>query len=115
MNDNNLFQNAFDAIDDELIGEAKSPAIYIATRRKKIVISSIAACVAAVIVATPSIKILGGLNDNNFTTSEDKEIIIQEVILGDKPTSSKPSSSEPQQKPDTPSNPIPPPSSASKD
>lgn len=115
MNDNNLFQNAFDAIDDELIAEAKSPAIYIATRRKKIIISSIAACVAAVIVAIPSIKILGNINDNNFTTSEDKEIIIQEVILGDKPTSSEPSSSEPQQEPDTPSKPIPPTSSASKD
>ena len=115
MNDNNLFQNAFDAIDDELIAEAKSPAIYIATRRKKIIISSIAACVAAVIVAIPSIKILGNINDNNFTTSEDKEIIIQEVILGDKPTSSEPSSSEPQQEPDTPSKPISSTSSASKD
>ena len=57
MNDNNLFQNAFDAIDDELIAEAKSPKIRIAARRKRVAISTIAACIAAVLVAIPSVKI----------------------------------------------------------
>lgn len=85
MNDNNLFQNAFDAIDDELIAEAKSPAIYIATRRKKIIISSIAACIAAVLVAIPSIKVMSDLNDNKFTESDDTEIIT-EVINGESST-----------------------------
>lgn len=77
MNDNNLFQNAFDAIDDELIAEAKSPAIYIATRRKKIIISSIAACIAAVLVAIPSIKVMSDLNDNKFTESDNIEIMTE--------------------------------------
>lgn len=85
MNDNNLFQNAFDAIDDELIAEAKSPAIYIATRRKKIAISSIAACVAAVLVAIPSTKVISDLNDNKFTESDDTEIIT-EIINGESST-----------------------------
>ncbi len=85
MNDNNLFQNAFDSIDDELIAEAKSPAIYIATRRKKIIISSIAACVAAVIVAIPSVKVIGDLNDIKFTESDDTEIIT-EIIGGESST-----------------------------
>lgn len=66
MNDNNLFQNAFDAIDDELIAEAKSPAIYIAAKRKKIIISSVAACVAAVLVTIPSIKIISSLGSNKI-------------------------------------------------
>lgn len=112
---NDIFEKAFDAIDDELIADAKNPSIRIAARRKKIMISSIAACIAAVLVAIPSIKILGDLNDIKFTESNNIEIIIQEVILGDKPTSSKPSSNEPQQEPDTPSKPIPPTSLGSKD
>lgn len=82
MNDKNLFFDAFDAIDDELIAEAKSPKIRIAVRRKKIIISSVAACVAAVLVAIPSIKILFNLNDNSFVASEDVEIeyITQEIV-----------------------------------
>ena len=120
MNDNNLFQNAFDAIDDELIAEAKSPEIRIAARRKTVAISTIAACVAAVLVAIPSVKVIGDLNDDDFTNSKDKNVIIQEIILDEgltsnKPSSSEPSSSEPQQEPDTPSKPIPHTSSASKD
>lgn len=85
MNDNNLFQNAFDAIDDELIADAKNPNIRIAARRKKIMISSIAACIAAVLVAIPSIKILGDLNDDKFTESNDTEIIT-EIINGESST-----------------------------
>ncbi len=89
MNNNDLFQNAFDAIDDEFIVEAKSPKIRIAARRKKIFISSVAACVAAVLVAIPSIKILNNLNDNGFTNSEDIETIYKEeyiYIEGSKPS-----------------------------
>lgn len=74
---NDIFQNAFDAVDDELIAEAKSPAIRIAVRRKKAIISAVAACVAAVLVAIPSVKIISDLNDNKFTTSDDIEIIIE--------------------------------------
>lgn len=81
MNGNNLFQNAFDAIDDELIAEAKSPKIRIAARRKKVAISTIAACVAAVLVAIPSIKILGNINDNSFVTSDDTETIYEDEII----------------------------------
>ncbi len=105
MNDKNLFLEAFDAIDDEFLAEAKHPSIRIAARRKKIMISSIAACIAAVLIAIPSIKILGNLNDNNFTNSEDIEIeyIIEiEGIPSSKPSTSAPPSSEPQE-PDKPS------------
>lgn len=66
MNNNSLFQNAFDAIDDELIAEAKSPKIRIAAKRKKIIIGSVAACVAAVLVTIPSIKIISGLGNNKI-------------------------------------------------
>lgn len=98
MNDNNLFQNAFDAIDDELIADAKNPSIRIAARRKKIMISSIAACVAAILVAIPSVKILGDLDDNKITTSEDTEKVVEEIIIeGIDDTPSKPSSSETQE------------------
>ena len=51
---NDIFEKAFDAIDDELIADAKNPSIRIAARRKKIMISSIAACIAAVSSVTPS-------------------------------------------------------------
>lgn len=96
---NDIFEKAFDAIDDELIADAKNPSIRIAARRKKIMINSIAACIAAVLVAIPSIKILGDLNDNNFTNSEDAEIIIEQIIIqGESDTPSKPQS-EPQQTP----------------
>lgn len=90
MNDNNLFESAFDAIDDKFLAEAKSPTIRIAAKRKKIIISAVAACVAAVLVAIPSVKVIGNLNDNKFTESEDTEIIyVTEVI-----TSSEQSSTE---------------------
>lgn len=117
---NDIFEKAFDAIDDELIADAKNPSIRIAARRKKIMINSIAACIAAVLVAIPSIKILGDLNDDDFTNSKDKNVIIQEIILDEGLTSNEPSSSEPssnelQQEPDTPSKPISSTSSASKD
>ncbi len=75
---NILFQNAFDAIDDELIAEAKSPAIRIAVRRKKIIISAVAACIVAVLVAIPSVKVIDDLNDNEFTSSKNIEIIYQQ-------------------------------------
>lgn len=89
MNDKNLFLEAFDAIDDEFLAEAKHPSICIAARRKKIMISSIAACVAAVLVAIPSVKILSNVNDNNFTASDDIEIIYQEDISYIEETNSK--------------------------
>lgn len=66
MNDKTLFQNAFDTIDDELIAEAKSPKIRILARRKRIIISSVAACIAAVLIAIPSIKIISDLNVTNI-------------------------------------------------
>ena len=78
---NDIFESAFSAIDDELIAEAKSPTIRIAARRKKILISTIAACVAAVLVTIPSIKVLSDLNDSEFTTSDDTEIIYEEEII----------------------------------
>lgn len=78
---NDIFENAFGAIDDELIAEAKSPAIRIAARRKKIIISSVAACIAAVLVTIPSIKVISDLNDNGFTTSDDTEVIYEEEII----------------------------------
>ncbi|MBR5473456.1 MAG: hypothetical protein IKU82_05665 [Clostridia bacterium] len=78
---NDIFESAFGEIDDELIAEAKSPAIRIAARRKKILISTIAACVAAVLVSIPSIKVLSDLNDSEFTTSDDTEIIYEEEII----------------------------------
>lgn len=74
---NDIFENAFNAIDDALIAEAKSPAIRIAVRRKKIIISAVAACVAAVLVAIPSVKVISDSNDNKFTISDDIEIIIE--------------------------------------
>lgn len=89
MNNKNLFLEAFDAIDDKLLAEAKHPSIRIAARCKKIMISSIAACVAAVLVVIPSIKILVNLNDSNFTTSDDIEIIYQEDISYIEETNSK--------------------------
>ncbi len=81
MNDNNIFENAFNNIDDELIAEAKHPSIRIAARRKKIIISTIAACIAAVLVAIPSVKIISDSNDNRFINSEDVEIIYREEII----------------------------------
>lgn len=94
---NDIFESAFSAIDDELIAEAKSPAIRIAARRKKIIISSVAACVAAVLIAIPSVKVIGDLNDNNFTTSEDTEIIyITEEIISSEQTQSEDTLNEPQ-------------------
>lgn len=78
---NDIFESAFSEIDDELIAEAKSPTIRIAARRKKILISTIAACVAAVLVSIPSIKVLSDLNSNNYTTSDDTEIIYEEEIV----------------------------------
>ena len=81
MNDNNLFEKAFDAIDDEFLAEAKHPGIRIAARRKKILIGSIAACIAAILVTVPSIKIISDLNNNQFTNSIDTEIIYQEEII----------------------------------
>ena len=98
MNDNNLFQNAFEAIDDEFIAEAKSPEIRIATRRKKMSISAVAACVAAVLVAIPSVKILGDLNGNQFTESDDTEIIyITQEITSSESSKSESSQNEPPQ------------------
>lgn len=88
---NDIFESAFSAIDDELIAEAKSPAIRIAAKRKKIIISSVAACVAAVLVAIPSIKILSDSDNNKITTSEETEIIVQQIIIEkEDDTSSKP-------------------------
>ncbi len=92
----NIFENAFSDIDDDFLVEAKSPEIRIAARRKKIVISAIAACVAAVLVAIPSIKVISDLNDNKFTASDDTEIIIEEVIESLGQSQSKPQNSEPQ-------------------
>lgn len=74
---NDIFESAFSAIDDEFIAEAKSPAIRIAARRKKIIISAVAACIAAVLVAIPSVKVIGDMNDNKFTTSDDIEVITE--------------------------------------
>ncbi len=96
MNDNNLFENAFNAIDDEFLAEAKHPSIRIAARRKKIIISSIAACVAAVLVAIPSIKVISDLNDNKFTTSDDTEVIIKEEITSSEQIQSEDTINEPQ-------------------
>lgn len=87
---NDIFENAFNAIDDALIAEAKSPAIRIAVRRKKIIISAVAACVAAVLVAIPSVKVISDLNDNQFTESDDTEII----YITEENTSSESSQSE---------------------
>ncbi|MBR6502122.1 MAG: hypothetical protein IKT42_01650 [Clostridia bacterium] len=84
---NDLFEKAFDAIDDELIADAKNPSIRIAARRKKILISSIAACVAAVLVSIQSINVLSDLNSNNYTTSDDTEIIYEEEIVYEQTTS----------------------------
>lgn len=98
MNDNNLFQNAFEAIDDEFIAEAKSPEIRIAARRKKMFISAVAACVAAVLVAIPSVKILDDLNGNQFTESDDTEIIyITQEITSSESSQSESSQNEPTQ------------------
>ena len=94
MNDNNLFEKAFDAIDDEFLAEAKHPSIRIAARRKKILIGSIAACIAAILVTVPSIKIISDLNNNQFTNSIDTEIIYQEEIIYDQ--SSEQTQSSPQ-------------------
>ena len=94
MNDNNLFEKAFDAIDDEFLAEAKHPGIRIAARRKKILIGSIAACIAAILVTVPSIKIISDLNNNQFTNSIDTEIIYQEEIIYDQ--SSEQTQSSPQ-------------------
>lgn len=74
---NDIFESAFSAIDDEFIAEAKSPAIRIAARRKKIIISAVAACIAAILVAIPSVKVIGDMNDNKFTTSDDIEVITE--------------------------------------
>ncbi len=94
MNDNNLFEKAFDAIDDEFLAEAKHPGIRIAARRKKILIGSIAACIAAILVTLPSVKIISDLNNNQFTNSIDTEIIYQEEIIYDQ--SSEQTQSSPQ-------------------
>ena len=64
MSENNLFENAFAAIDDDFITDAKAPEIRIAARRKKIIISTVAACVAAILVTVPSVKVMLDLNDN---------------------------------------------------
>lgn len=102
MNDNKLFNIAFDAIDDELIAEAKHPSIRIAARRKRVIISSIAACIAAILVALPSIYVLSDLNGNQFTTSDDVEVIIQqEIIYIDDTTSSKPQNEDASSKEET--------------
>lgn len=96
MNDNNFFESAFSDIDDNFLAEAKSPEIRIAARRKKIIISSVAACVAAVLVAIPSIKVISDLGNNKFTESDDKEIIIQEITESIKPPQSEASQNESQ-------------------
>lgn len=97
MNDN-MFKNAFDAIDDEFLADAKNPTIRIVARRKKIIVSSIAACVAAVLVAIPSIKVLSDVDKNKITTKPEVEYEIEyeyeEQIIHRPSTSSK--SSKPQ-------------------
>lgn len=87
---NDIFENAFDSIDDELIAEAKSPEIRIAARRKKIIISAVAACVAAILVAIPSVKVIGDLNDNKFTASDDIEVITEYETVYENASSEQP-------------------------
>ena len=92
MNDN-IFEMAFDAIDDELLADAKSPAIRIAVHRKKVMISSVAAALAAILIAIPSVKVMLDLNDNKFTESEKKTVICEvKTMYAD--TSSEDTSSE---------------------
>ncbi|MBQ8741171.1 MAG: hypothetical protein IJY79_06445 [Clostridia bacterium] len=91
---NDIFENAFGAIDDELIAEAKSPAIRIAARRKKIIISAVAACVAAILVAIPSVKVIGDLNDNKFTESDDIEVITEYETVYENASSEQSSSND---------------------
>ncbi len=102
MNDNNLFLEAFDAIDDEFLAEAKHPSIRAAARRKKLVISSLAVCVAAVLVIIPSIKPINNSKNNNFTTSYEIETVYEEEIIK-RPSST--SENQPSKEEPTPSNP----------
>lgn len=92
---NDIFEKAFDAIDDELIADAKNPSIRIAARRKKIMLSSIAACIAAVLVAIPSIKILSDPNNKIPTDKTTETISSEKETNSSENASSDISSSEP--------------------
>lgn len=92
---NDIFENAFGAIDDEFIVEAKSPEIIIAARRKKIIISAVAACIAAILVAVPSVKVISDMNDRGFTTSDDVEVIYKQEIIYEEASSSEDDTASP--------------------